>query len=108
MSEATAQVAEEAPATRRGRPRPTHTIERDRRLAERMASLQGDNGQPKVWTVKELAESVGWEQKHVYASLNRLQWGNMVEKEGRSGYRRTGVEFHSDIQAPPRPQKSGV
>jgi hypothetical protein len=74
-----------AAPTRRGRPRPQVTIERDKHVADLLA--KGEPG--KTWTKHEVATATGFALQVADHCLGRLSWSGVVEKVGRGAYRRT-------------------
>jgi hypothetical protein len=72
MTEETA--ATEAPASRRGRPRPQATIDRDARVLEHMRAVDGG------LTKAQLADATGLTGNEVYLSLYRLKRDGHVER----------------------------
>jgi predicted transcriptional regulator len=100
MTQPAAAPATEAP--RRGRPRPVLTIERDKAVASAMSADPA-----KEWTIAEMAAKLGWENKIVYACLNRLIWGGVAEKTGRTTYKATGGAYTS-VYDPSKRGKRGT
>lgn len=89
--------------SRRGRPRPLLTLERDKAVAAKMAetSLEQD------WTEDEVAAATGLDKNVVHHCLNRLTWSGNVVKVGRGKFRRTDTEYSSEYtQRPERQPKA--
>lgn len=71
------------------RTRPQHTIQRDQQVYDALKQY-GEAGVAR----KDLAAALGWEEKHVYASLTRLRrnGGYAAKEDGKNVWR----ALHSD------------
>lgn len=65
----------EAPAEKRGRPRPEATIERDKKVLEHLNAVGPQ-------TRKQIAEGLQLEGKEVYLSLYRLNRDGLILRNG--------------------------
>jgi hypothetical protein len=98
----TADVAgtpDTATDSRRGRPRPQITVERDKLVAAKMAEYD----LTQEWNKAEVAEVTGLDVNVVYHCLNRLTWSGVVEPAGRGKFRRTEKEYTQEYTQ--RPEK---